>query len=92
MFVGITKHQGNILTYDILTNSTLQVITRSTIQSALGPDNKNLHASTDVGESGNGSGMPVVMSTKEIAVIGIDPSDLSLPDFSPDVLLGQTYL
>jgi hypothetical protein len=32
------------------------------------------------------------MSTKDIAAIAIEPSDLLLPEFSPDELLGQTYL
>jgi hypothetical protein len=51
-----------------------------------------LRASPDAGESGNGNGKPIVMFTKDIAAIAMEPSDLSLPEFSPDELLGQTYL
>ena len=91
-FVGITEHQGDILTYLILTDDTLQVNARSTIRSALGPENKNLCASTDAGVRENGSDKPIVMYTNDLAVIPIEPSALSLPDFSPDELLGQTYL
>jgi hypothetical protein len=65
-------------------DDTLQVIVRSTVRFTLGPDNKNLRISTDAGKSGNGSGKSVVMSMKDIAAIAFDPSDLSLPDFTPD--------
>jgi hypothetical protein len=91
-FVGIAENQGDVLTYLLLTDDTLQVIARSSARSALDLDNTNMRASTDAGESGNGSGKPIIMSTKDIAAIAIEPSDLSLPEFSPDELLGQTYL
>jgi hypothetical protein len=76
----------------ILTDDTLQVIARSSVRSAHGPDNQNLRVSPDAGESGNINEKPIVMSTKDIAAIAMEPSDLSLPEFSPDELLGQTYL
>jgi hypothetical protein len=91
-FVGIAEHQGDVLTYLILTDDTLQVIARSSVRSALTTEDQNLRASTDAGEPSNGDGKPIVMSTKDIAAIAIEPSDLSLPEFSPDELLGQTYL
>jgi hypothetical protein len=78
-FVGIAEHQGDILTYLILTYDTLQVITRSSIWSTLGPDNKNMRASPDAGETGNGNGRKsIVMSMKNIAAIAMEPSDLFL--------------
>jgi hypothetical protein len=91
-FVGIAEHQGDVLTHLILNDDTLQVVAQSSIRSALGPANKNMRASTDAGESGNGNGKPIVMSTNNIAAIAIEPSDLSLPAFLPYELLGQTYL
>jgi hypothetical protein len=92
-FVGIAEHQGDVLTYLILTDDTLQVITRSSVRSALGAEDTNWRASTDAGEDGNGGdGKAIVMSTNDIAAIAMEPSDLSLPEFSPDELLGQTYL
>ena len=37
-------------------------------------------------------GKPIVMSTNDIVAITIETSDLSIPVFSLDELLGQTYL
>ena len=51
-----------------------------TLRSAPDPENLNLRAST------------VVMSKQDIAATGVEPSDLLLPEFSPDELLGQTCL
>jgi hypothetical protein len=52
-----------MLTHLILTDNALQVITRPSARSALGPEGANWRASTDAGESGNGDGKAIVMST-----------------------------
>jgi hypothetical protein len=91
-FVGIAEHQGDVLTYLILADDTLQVIARSSVCSALTADDQNLRASTNAGEPSNGDGKPIVMSAKDIAAIAAEPSDLLLPEFSEDELLGQTHL
>jgi hypothetical protein len=83
-FVGIAEHQGDMLTCLILTDDTLQVITQSSMRSALGTDDANLRASTDAWESGNGNGRHIVMSANDITAITVEPSDLSPPNFSLD--------
>ena len=62
-FAGIAKHQGNMLTHLILTDDALQVITRPSAWSALGSEGADWRASADAGESGNGDGKAIVMST-----------------------------
>jgi hypothetical protein len=52
-WVGVASHQGDALTYLILTDDTQTVITRSAVRSATDPSNRNLRAdrrSTDGGE------------------------------------------
>jgi hypothetical protein len=81
-----------VLTCLILTDDAPRVIMQSGVRSALGPDNASSRASTDAGESGNSDGKLIVMSANDISAIAVEPSDLSLPEFSPDELLGQTHL
>ncbi len=79
-----------MLTHLILTDDALQVITRPSAWSALGSEGADWRASADAGESGNGDGKAIVMSASDNAAIAMEPSDLSLPEFSPDEPLGQT--
>jgi len=58
-FVGIAKHQGDILTYLILTDDTLQVIARLSVRSA------QVEKRTC-----DENGKPIMMSIKDIAAIG----------------------
>ena len=43
-WVGVADHQGDALTYLILTDDTNQVLARSSVRSALDPTNPNLRA------------------------------------------------
>ena len=71
-FVGPAEHHGDVLTCLTLTDDALQMIARSSARSALDPENPNLHASADAGESANGRIEPIAMSAQDIAAIGID--------------------
>jgi hypothetical protein len=91
-FVNIAEHQGDVLTHLILTDDALQAITHSSMRSALGPEDTNWCVSTDPGKRGNGDGKAIVMSANDITAIAVEPSDFSLPEFSPDELFGHACL
>ena len=88
--VGIAEHQGDTMTWLVLDDISQKVIARSAVRTALNPNSPNLRAdfNSDGGES------PVhkpIISTSD--VIGhTDPSSFKLPKFSPDELIGLTFL
>jgi hypothetical protein len=88
-WVGIAENQGDALTYKILTDDTQQVITRSAVRSALDPLNPNLRTSFGVGET---NGEPLLFSASDLSGLDIAPPDLKLPHFSPDELVGLTFI
>jgi hypothetical protein len=90
-WVGVAEHQGDALTYLILTDDTKQVIARSAVRSANPGKNPNLRAplSPDGGEI---SDKPVLQSANELAGLHTDPSDLKRPLFTPEELIGRTFL
>ena len=89
-WVGVAENVGDVLTYRILTEDTQQVINRSVVKSALDPNNINYRAEfpTTPGEEKE----PFVKSAADFAVPGLDPRELKLPKFSPDNLIGRTFL
>jgi hypothetical protein len=90
-WVGNAEHQGDALTYLILTDDTDQVIARSALRSAKPGKNPKLHAylSPDVGENND---KPILQSTDDLNGSHSDLSDLKLPLFTPEELVGKTFL
>ena len=76
-WVGVAENVGDILTYQILTEDTRQVINRSVIRSALDPDNINYRA--EFPEEPSAPRDPFVLSSSDIAVPGLDPFELNPP-------------
>jgi hypothetical protein len=95
------------LTYLILTDDTNKVITRSAVHTALDPTNPNLRARPNPGfsqatsggttsspSSGDGESpsTPILFSASDLSGLNIDSPDLKVPHFSPDELLGLTFI
>jgi hypothetical protein len=92
-WVGVASHQGDALTYLILTDDTQKVIARSAVRSATDPKNHNLRADrpeSDGGEVVNDK--PILYNTTDLSASDISPSELRLPSFAPDELLNQTFV
>jgi hypothetical protein len=88
-WVGIAEYQGDILTYKILTDDTQEVITRSNVRSAKDPLNPNHRARSGDGEA---ISKPILFSASDLSGLDIDPPNLKLPHFSPDELVGLTFI
>ena len=93
-WVGIAEKQGDALTYLVLTSDTQQVIVRSNVRAAKDamfpnrlqrpPDNHSPIAGGEVNQR------PAILSLADVP--DIDPAMLELPTFSPEELLGLTFL
>jgi hypothetical protein len=93
--VGIAEHQGDAMTWLILDDITLQVVTQSAVRSALDPNSPNLRAELISSEpsyvSDGGEFSKHIHSVSDL--IGhADPSSLNLPKFSPEELTGLTFI
>ena len=91
-WVGVSDHAGDALTYLILTHDTQQVIIRSNVRPANEPHHPNrrllpLHASPSPSHV---SGHPILHSLSD--ALDVDASQLQLPTFSPDELIGRTFI
>jgi hypothetical protein len=105
-WVGIAEHQGDVLTYLVLTNNTLQVIARSHVRTALSPTHPNYRAYAPSPSNGGEDLIPlnvdpgdsprhakdIIYYSSNIAGVNVDPSELELPYFTPDELLNRTFL
>ena len=92
-WVGVAEKQGDALTYLVLTDDTFQVIARSAIRPASDPMFPNKRAETVEGNlkpAGGESPSKYIYTVAD--KLGIDPTDLKLPLFSPDELVGLTFL
>ena len=89
-WVGVAENVGDVLTYQILTEDTGQVICRSVVRSALDPDNINYRA--ELPETPSVPRDPFILSASDIAVPGLDTAELNLPKLSPDELVGHSFL
>jgi hypothetical protein len=87
-WVGIAETKGDALTYQILTDDTSQLITRSAVRKKHDPANPNLRALPASGEPAD----PLLFSASDLSGLDIDPASLKLPHFSPDELLGLTFI
>ncbi|KAI2503064.1 hypothetical protein MHU86_11412 [Fragilaria crotonensis] len=84
-WVGIAEHQGDVLTYLVLTDDTLRVIARSNVRSALSPTHPNFRDSPRHVKD-------IIYNSSDLAGVNVDPSELKLPYFTPDELLNRTFL
>jgi hypothetical protein len=93
-WVGVANHQGDALTYLILTDDTKQVIPRSAVRSATDPHSRNLRADNDRSDGGEVvvQEVPVILSTTDLREQDLSPSELRLPSFTPAELLNQTFI
>ena len=89
--VGVAEHQGDSLTFLVLDSITFQVVARSELRSAASSRLPNLRSNSP---SDGGESVPVkpIMSSTDLAGLDIDPSDMKLPHFSPDELLGRSFV
>jgi hypothetical protein len=90
-WVGIAENQGDVLTYLVLTDDTQEVIARSNVCSAKDPANPNLRAPA-VLSGEDDTTKPTLFLASDLTGLDIDPPDLKLPHFSPDELLGLTFI
>jgi hypothetical protein len=96
-WVGVAEHQGDAMTWLILTDDTKRVIARSNVRTATDPSLPNavLHPVGGEGLLGDPGG-PGLLSLAEVLredTPGIDvPDRMKLPLFTPDDLLGITLL
>jgi Reverse transcriptase (RNA-dependent DNA polymerase) len=89
--VGIAEHQGDAMTWLILDDITLQVVTRSSVRSALDPDTPNIRAEQASLASDAGEFSKPIKSVSDL-MGHTNPSSLNLPKFSPEELTGLTFL
>jgi hypothetical protein len=92
--VGIADHQGDALTFLIMDDITHRIVPRSELR-AHDPLLPNIRA-TNPDISNEIGGEPLqfkpIMSSSDIAGLHIDPTSLKLPKFSPDELMGRTFI
>ena len=90
-FVGIAETVGDALTFKILTDDTQKIIYRSAVRSALNPTERNFRLSALGGESSK----PIREIVKTRTPLEGEPTafkPVQMPTFSPDELIGRTYL
>jgi hypothetical protein len=68
-WVGIAETKGDALTYQILTDDTFQLITRSAVRKKNDPNNPNLRVSAGNGEPCD----PILFSASDLSGLDIDP-------------------
>jgi hypothetical protein len=92
--VGFAEHQGDALTFLVLDDETLQVLARSELRpvedTSLNLRTPNIRTSNLTG--GERAPTKAIMSSTDVAGLDIEPTRLKLPKFSPDELLGQTFI
>ena len=91
-WVGVAENVGDTLTYFVLTNDTEKVIARSNVRAAKDPlfPNRLVRPDNSLPDGGEVKSKPVLASANDL--LNLDPSAQELPKFSPDELLGLTYL
>ena len=91
-WVGVANDTGDVLTCWILTNDTKQVIARSNVRAAKDDQfpNRRVRPDNPPPSGGEVSHKPVLMSVSD--AMGVDSADVGLPEFSPEELLGLTFL
>jgi hypothetical protein len=80
--VGIAEHQGDVLTYRVLTDDTLQVIARSNVCSALSPTHPNYRAYAPSPSDGG----------EDLIPLNVDPGDSFRHEKSISSSIRATFL
>ena len=101
-WVGVAENQGDALTYQVLDDISGKVIVRSNVRSALNDEHPNLRAETPAGSTPdygevNPTSKPILLSASDIPEDGelprwVNRSDLKLPKFKPEELMGLTFI
>ena len=95
-WVGPIENCGDILTYQILSGESEHVVFRSDIRTLTDPAKPNLRAEAALLEqlqSADGEGPePAIFTASELLQGAENPTDVKLPKFSPDELLGLSFL
>ena len=92
--VGFAEHRGDALTFLIMDDITKQVIPRSELR-AHDPIHPNLRTAAFDNPNLVGGEPPEfkpIVSSSDLTGLDIDPTMLRLPRFSPDELMGQTFI
>ena len=93
--VGIAENKGDALTFLVMDSITSQVVTRSELRSAVTVDTPNLRVEfmgNPLTDGGEHPATKPIMSATDIAGLDINPSDLRLPRFTPEELLGKVFV
>jgi hypothetical protein len=93
--VGVAEHKGDALTFLVLDTLNNQVLARSELRSAVTVTAPNIRAEFLGNSSPDGvnpSSAKPILSATDIADLDINPSDLKLPRFSPDELIGKLFV
>jgi hypothetical protein len=86
---GVAEHKGDALTFLVLDSTTSQVAARSELRSGLkGDASLRCIFPSNCGESPT----KPILSSVDLASLDINPSDKKLPRFSPDKLMGRTFI
>jgi hypothetical protein len=88
--VGIAEHKGDCLTFLVLDSVTSRVVARSELRSGLTTTLPNFRSILP--PDGGESSPKIIQSTTDLAGLDINPSDLKMPRFSPDELIGKTFV
>jgi hypothetical protein len=88
--VGIAEHKGDCLTFLVLDSVTSQVVARAELRSDLTSTSPNFRILLPC--DGGEISPKLIQSTTDLAGLDINPSDLKMPRFSPDKLLGKTFV
>ena len=95
-WVGVAEHQGDALTYLILDDESQHVVARSMVRTALDEQtpNKRAKPASDGGEDDYSSSThaPLLQSVTDLLASEVDPSEVRLPTFSPEELIGRTFV
>ena len=87
------EDQGDILTYLVLADNTQEVIACSNIRSANDPAHPNLRAVQGFGDDSSEAMLNrTLFSASDLTGLDMEPPNLKLPRFSPDELLGLTFI
>ena len=92
-WVGVASHQGDALTYLVLTDESKNVVSRSAVRSAVNAPFRNLRADNLPSAGGEmTSPTPILHSVPDIRDPELCPSEIRLPSFSPEELLTKTFI
>jgi hypothetical protein len=89
--VGVAEHKGDSLTFLVLDSITSQVVARSELRSGLDSTTPNIR-SLQAPDGSTPTSRKTIKSHTDNIALDIPPSSLKLPRFSPDELLGKTFV